>query len=270
MAKSRDAFRTISEVSEWLETPAHVLRFWETRFAQIKPVKRAGGRRYYRPEDMALLAGIKALLHDQGMTIKGVQKMLREQGVRHVAGLGPQKIDDDAMTLDAGRATQAASEADTSADEADRIAAEMSASTTPLHAVASSAGFPNPEGAARQGEQEHDAAAVASVAAQSSLLPMDEGEGPAAMVSPPDAETPTEPAPSEPDLPPATPTMTEAVRLLLESLPDPDAEAAPVSARFFEPLYRADPSVIRSRAAQFAPLLHRLESLRDRISREAS
>lgn len=87
MAKSADAFRTISEVAEWLEVPAHVLRFWESKFSQIKPVKRAGGRRYYRPADMLLLGGIKALLHDEGMTIKGVQKLLREQGVRHVSDL---------------------------------------------------------------------------------------------------------------------------------------------------------------------------------------
>ncbi|MBJ2153351.1 MerR family transcriptional regulator [Paracoccus sp. IB05] len=87
MDKSPDAFRTISEVAEVLETPAHVLRFWETRFPQIRPVKRAGGRRYYRPSDLALLAGIRRLLHEEGMTIRGVQKILREQGVRHVAGL---------------------------------------------------------------------------------------------------------------------------------------------------------------------------------------
>lgn len=85
--KSPDAFRTISEVADWLETPAHVLRFWESKFTQVKPVKRAGGRRYYRPADMELLGGIKKLLHDEGMTIKGVQKILREQGVKHVAGL---------------------------------------------------------------------------------------------------------------------------------------------------------------------------------------
>jgi DNA-binding transcriptional MerR regulator len=87
MEKSPDAFRTISEVSEWLETPAHVLRFWESRFAQVKPVKRAGGRRYYRPSDMQLLGGIKKLLHEDGMTIRGVQKILREQGVKHVCAL---------------------------------------------------------------------------------------------------------------------------------------------------------------------------------------
>ncbi len=88
MDKAPDAFRTISEVAEVLETPAHVLRFWESRFPQIKPVKRAGGRRYYRPADVALLSGIRQLLHTEGMTIRGVQKVLREQGVRHVAGLG--------------------------------------------------------------------------------------------------------------------------------------------------------------------------------------
>jgi DNA-binding transcriptional MerR regulator len=87
MDKSPDAFRTISEVSDHLDTPAHVLRFWESRFPQIKPVKRAGGRRYYRPTDVALLEGIKRLLHDEGLTIRGVQKILREQGIKHVAGL---------------------------------------------------------------------------------------------------------------------------------------------------------------------------------------
>jgi len=85
MSKSPDAFRTISEVAEWLGVQAHVLRFWESKFNQVKPVKRAGGRRYYRPADMQLLGGIKKLLHDDGMTIKGVQKLLREQGVAHVA-----------------------------------------------------------------------------------------------------------------------------------------------------------------------------------------
>jgi DNA-binding transcriptional MerR regulator len=88
MNKSPDAFRTISEVAEALDVPPHVLRFWETRFAQVKPVKRGGGRRYYRPEDVRLLRGIRGLLYDDGMTIKGVQKILRERGTRHVIGLG--------------------------------------------------------------------------------------------------------------------------------------------------------------------------------------
>ena len=94
MEKSPDAFRTISEVAEWLDIPTHVLRFWESRFAQIKPVKRAGGRRYYRPSDMRLIGGVKTLLHDQGMTIRGVQKMLREHGIKHVSSFS-QSLDTD-------------------------------------------------------------------------------------------------------------------------------------------------------------------------------
>ena len=85
MAKSAEAFRTISEVATDLDVPQHVLRFWETKFSQIKPLKRGGGRRYYRPEDIDLLRGIRALLYTDGFTIKGVQKVLREQGVRTVA-----------------------------------------------------------------------------------------------------------------------------------------------------------------------------------------
>jgi DNA-binding transcriptional MerR regulator len=87
MPKSRDAFRTISEVAEWLDTQPHVLRFWESKFSQVRPVKRAGGRRYYRPADMQLLGGIKKLLHDDGMTIKGVQKLLREKGIKEISAL---------------------------------------------------------------------------------------------------------------------------------------------------------------------------------------
>jgi DNA-binding transcriptional MerR regulator len=86
--KSAEAFRTISEVAIELDVPQHVLRFWESRFAQVRPVKRAGGRRYYRPEDVDLLKGIRALLYQDGLTIKGVQKVLKERGVRHVADLG--------------------------------------------------------------------------------------------------------------------------------------------------------------------------------------
>ena len=90
--KSDRAFRTISEVAEVLDTPAHVLRFWESKFSQIKPMKRGGGRRYYRPEDVSLLRGIKELLYVDGLTIKGVQKVLRERGQKHVAGLGVEEV----------------------------------------------------------------------------------------------------------------------------------------------------------------------------------
>jgi len=88
MKKAPEAFRTISEVAELLETPAHVLRFWESKFYQIRPVKRAGGRRYYRPDDVALINGIRQLLQVQGLTIRGAQRILQEKGVRHVIGLG--------------------------------------------------------------------------------------------------------------------------------------------------------------------------------------
>jgi DNA-binding transcriptional MerR regulator len=82
--KSPEAFRTISEVSKDLSLPQHVLRFWETKFSQIKPIKRGGGRRYYRPEDVDLLKGIKNLLYNDGYTIRGVQKVIKENGSKNV------------------------------------------------------------------------------------------------------------------------------------------------------------------------------------------
>ncbi|MDC3263124.1 MerR family transcriptional regulator [Pelagibacterales bacterium] len=82
--KSPEAFRTISEVSKDLSLPQHVLRFWETKFAQIKPIKRGGGRRYYRPEDVDLLKGIKNLLYKDGYTIRGVQKVIKENGSKNI------------------------------------------------------------------------------------------------------------------------------------------------------------------------------------------
>lgn len=85
MTKSENAFRTISEVSKELDVPAHVLRFWETKFPQIKPMKRGGGRRYYRPEDISLLRGVREMLHIDGYSIKGVQKALKDHGVKLVA-----------------------------------------------------------------------------------------------------------------------------------------------------------------------------------------
>jgi DNA-binding transcriptional MerR regulator len=87
-SKSSQAFRTIAEASEELDVPAHVLRFWEGKFTQIKPLKRAGGRRHYRPDDMALLRGIRALLHEDGYQLKGIQKLLRDQGIAWVRDRG--------------------------------------------------------------------------------------------------------------------------------------------------------------------------------------
>jgi DNA-binding transcriptional MerR regulator len=85
-----DAFRTISEVAEDLDLPQHVLRFWETRFTQIRPLKRGGGRRYYRPEDVELLRAIRHLLYGEGYTIRGVQRILKEQGIKAVISLRPE------------------------------------------------------------------------------------------------------------------------------------------------------------------------------------
>ncbi len=91
MNKSAGAFRTISEVADELGVPKHVLRFWEIKFAHIRPMKRGGGRRFYRPEDMELLLGVRDLLHRDGYTIKGVQRILREQGVDAVKQRGKQR-----------------------------------------------------------------------------------------------------------------------------------------------------------------------------------
>ena len=104
MSKGPDAFRTISEVAAELNLPQHVLRFWETRFAQIKPLKRGGGRRYYRPDDVELLRGIRQLLYGEGYTIRGVQRILKEQGPRFAISAGrgevsgmalPRHVDDE-------------------------------------------------------------------------------------------------------------------------------------------------------------------------------
>ncbi|WEK06482.1 MAG: MerR family transcriptional regulator [Candidatus Devosia phytovorans] len=99
MDKSPDAFRTISEAADELDLPQHVLRFWETRFATIKPLKRGGGRRYYRPEDVMLLRGIRHLLYDQGFTIKGVQRILKDQGSRYVIAVGEGKPLEDLLPM---------------------------------------------------------------------------------------------------------------------------------------------------------------------------
>jgi DNA-binding transcriptional MerR regulator len=102
--KAPEAFRTISEVAEQLDVPQHVLRFWETRFSQIRPMKRGGGRRYYRPADVDLLKGIRTLLYGEGYTIRGAQKILKDQGVAHVVAIGRGEV-----------AAEPASEAESSA-----------------------------------------------------------------------------------------------------------------------------------------------------------
>ncbi len=128
--KGPDAFRTISEVAEELDLPQHVLRFWETRFNQIKPMKRGGGRRYYRPEDVDLLRGIRLLLYAEGFTIRGVQRLLKEKGAGFVTSVGQSGSAETITGVDA---------ADTS------LSAERSAEKTPAKPPEStSAGLPEP------------------------------------------------------------------------------------------------------------------------------
>lgn len=112
-SKGRDAFRTISEVAEELDLPQHVLRFWESKFNQIKPLKRGGNRRYYRPDDVMLLTAIKRLLHSEGYTIRGVQKLFKAQGVkttmdRVLAGNTQPMVDTEATINTGGTPTNAA------------------------------------------------------------------------------------------------------------------------------------------------------------------
>jgi DNA-binding transcriptional MerR regulator len=162
MDKSPEAFRTISEVAEALETPAHVLRFWESRFPQIRPVKRAGGRRYYRPADVALLTGIKRLLHDEGMTIRGVQKILREQGIRLVAGLSDATSPEEAA-LDEAMVARFDTETEIGPEEAEEVTA----------AALEAALDPGPEAMELPGPEEMPAADDGQMEAEPSQASMD-------------------------------------------------------------------------------------------------
>lgn len=183
MDKSPDAFRTISEVAEILDTPAHVLRFWESRFPQIRPVKRAGGRRYYRPADVALLTGIKRLLHEEGLTIRGVQKILREQGVRHVAGLTGEEA---AQEEDAEAALEAALAANFP-EEAEAPVAPAEAETAQIVAL---------ETALRRGLSPRPSAAPAPAPAEPQPnLFADLFDGPPAAPPPPAPQADAEEAP---------------------------------------------------------------------------
>lgn len=203
MSKAPDAFRTISEVSSILDTPAHVLRFWESKFSQIKPIKRAGARRYYRPEDVALLAGIKKLLHEQGMTIKGAQKLLRENGIKHVQAIGAETVSDD-VAVDAVVPVAA------STKEQPSTPADVPEDTKPV---------------------EVEAEPKLEISNITAFRPRTDS---------------TDDAPS------------------LPSNPAPQGE---LPARYFGMAKRATPDAIRAKAAKIAPLLARLETVRDQMRR---
>ena len=220
MSKSRDAFRTISEVSDLLDTPAHVLRFWESKFTQVKPVKRAGGRRYYRPADVDLLAGIKKLLHDDGMTIKGAQKLLREQGVKHVLAIGSAQLD-------------AQDTVKTSTPVVD-----VEQAPEPL-----SVPDPTPEPAVDIPEAD---------VAITNVLPLP-ATGPKLSLN---LQPKPEPAP----------VVSQPAAVKLMDIPaDPSDADSKVPARIFNLLHKAPTAKIAAQASAIAPLLDRMQVLRNRI-----
>jgi DNA-binding transcriptional MerR regulator len=142
--KAPDAFRTISEVADDLDIPQHVLRFWETRFPQIKPMKRSGGRRYYRPDDVDLLKGIRRLLYGEGYTIRGVQRILKEHGVKSVQALVDGSAALPAFGAGRGDAIEPAEAGDEevvveAGDDEEEVAADVSPAVRPVAAPAASA-----------------------------------------------------------------------------------------------------------------------------------
>ncbi|WP_209425657.1 MerR family transcriptional regulator [Pararhodobacter sp. SW119] len=242
MKKAPEAFRTISEVSEILDTPAHVLRFWESKFYQVRPVKRAGGRRYYRPDDLALIAGIKHLLQDRGITIRGVQKIMQEEGVRHVIGLG--------------RSTR-------------KLGVEEEANTGEVETAEATAA-PKPSLVQRPSTSPDPAPATDGAEARTEPPPQRGARSlPAAsQVSP--AEAASDEAPAEDTSPTSSPSTPVAAsgpstaRRPLPPLPDLSPDPDPEGPRLAESL-RKLPEDSAARAAM-APIAQRLDRLLDRMA----
>lgn len=306
MPKSAEAFRTISEVAEWLDTPTHVLRFWESKFPQVKPVKRAGGRRYYRPADMELLSGIKQLLHEEGVTIRGVQKILREQGVRHVCALSNREIEGyerpepaDAIGVTKAKAAPAPSApTPTQADPAKVVtlrpvptpapAPSPAPSAPPLQASVPEQAADVPPPPAAQDMPSETAPEVASEAPVPAEPPVAPQNPPAAAIEDPDLRDNIfdEDLPEAPslfdDLPEGPLSHTADAEVLEPLSPEPQPE--PVTAQPIPPLPGASPTahsgaehtLARARAASapsltpvagdLQPLAAQLRSLRARIA----
>lgn len=234
MVKAREAFRTISEVAEWLDTPTHVLRFWETKFSQIRPVKGAGGRRYYRPSDMDLLAGIKQLLHEDGLTIKGTQKLLRDKGVKYVAALGPRvagATDDPDLP-----------EVTLLADQDDAVPADLDDAQPEQTAL-----LPEPD----------------------DVLPnhMDALHDQIAEIAPQPLAAPPQPALVRESPPPPVQTalpFDDIAPPRLAVFPAPPSELPDVPARLIGRAPRRA-GALHAQAARIAPLLARLDAVRDRM-----
>ena len=232
--KSPQAFRTIREVADWLEVEAHALRFWESKFSQIKPVKRAGGRRYYRPSDMRLIGGIKTLLHDQGLTIRGVQKLIREEGVAHVASLSP-PLDEDL----------------------DSISEDQTVDGTTVDAQAPQSG----------GFVDIDALAGEDTPAEDDSAPPEPemNEAPKADETQPEAEPEGDADPEAVELasePESEITDLAALASAAEDMPE-DAPPTPLSE--LRALLHAAVPFSLSQQQQLAPLVARLESLATRL-----
>ncbi|WFE73891.1 MerR family transcriptional regulator [Roseinatronobacter sp. S2] len=261
MRKAPEAFRTISETAEALDTPAHVLRFWESKFTQVKPVKRAGGRRYYRRADIDLLAGIKELLHEQGMTIRGVQKLLHEKGVRHVAGLAP-VMDTTLDDTPADRARVQATPARFSVVDAepDHDTAPARPANTSDPVAPSSAPVPL---------QRHQPSPAATAPASDTPAPAAKTPDTAPPAEPQRNTTPREPAP--PSAPPTAPVPGPATEPRLDITQAPAAPAPARSAiRLAHDIRRSNMhQSVTVDAGRIAPLLARLEQLLARMSSKA-
>lgn len=241
MAKSRDAFRTISEVSEVLDTPAHVLRFWESKFKQIKPVKRAGGRRYYRPDDVSLVAGIKHLLHDQGMTIKGAQKLLREEGVKHVIAIG-ENLNKPEQTME--QTLKVVPEADATEQAVADIVKAEEATQTEMFAA--------PE---TKSDTHTSHEADTNPAPKLRIISAKPVPDPTPEAEPTNAAAVQDTAPST-----LSPFSKPAV-----VLPDNPKPRADMPARCLATAVHAQPDRVAAKAAEIAPLLARLTALRDEM-----
>ncbi|MCF2903619.1 MerR family transcriptional regulator [Octadecabacter sp. CECT 8868] len=252
MSKSRDAFRTISEVSDALDTPAHVLRFWESKFSQVKPVKRAGGRRYYRPGDLHLLAGIKKLLHEDGMTIKGAQKTLREQGVKHVTAIG-------ADILESIESQKEEDVVDVTPAEA--VSDEPASVEEPAPAEATSEEETKPEATPETEKAEADSNDVEITNVVKLPPTAEDKKGPALSLN----LSETTPKDAKDDEPAADPEPTPAPVAKLDIPSDPSDSDSKAPARIFHLLQKTQADDLSKRAREIAPLLSRMQKLRDRI-----
>lgn len=266
MRKAPEAFRTISEAAEALDTPAHVLRFWESKFSHVKPVKRAGGRRYYRPADIDLLSGIKLLLHDRGMTIRGVQKLLQEKGARHVTGLAP--VVTEVLDADVSDAVATKEEIPPSAPalghvaEADMLATDISTDAqdeTPLFAAA-----PTEAPAPVLPPKEHQPTLQEDTPLSSGMGDAEpEPELAPEAATPPDSTAPDRTSPPRPEPEPAETAEPPALATLLDAASAP--QEPPRFARVAHAL-RINPP---RDANRFAPALVRLEQLVRTIAERA-